>query len=94
MNKRELVAAAARRSSLTQRQMREALDALMETLIQTLAEGEQVALSDFGRFCLQHYPGRSLQRFDGEGQYTVEGRSVPIFKSSATLRRRLREECS
>jgi integration host factor subunit beta len=94
MNKRELIAAAARQSSLTQRQMREALDALMETLIQTLAEGEQVALSDFGRFCLQHYPGRSLQRFDGEGQYIVEDRSIPVFKSSAALRRRLRKECS
>jgi nucleoid DNA-binding protein len=94
MNKRELVAAAARRTSLTQRQMREALDALLETIVQTLAEGEQVALSDFGRFCLQHYPGRTLQRFDGEGQYTVEDRSVPVFKSSAALRRQLREECS
>jgi nucleoid DNA-binding protein len=94
MNKRELIAAAARRTSLTQRQMREALDALLEIVEQTLTEGDQVALSDFGRFCLQHYPGRTLQRFDGEGQYTVEGRSVPVFKSSAVLRRRLREECS
>jgi nucleoid DNA-binding protein len=94
MNKRELIAAAARRTSLTQRQMREALDALLEIVEQTLTEGDQVALSDFGRFCLQHYPGRTLQRFDGEGQYTVEGRSVPVFKSSAALRRRLRKECS
>ena len=94
MNKRELVAAAARRTSLTQRQMREALDALLETIVQTLAEGDQVALSDFGRFCLQHYPGRTLQRFDGEGRYTVEARSVPVFKSSAALRRQVREECS
>ena len=75
-------------------QMREALDALLETIAQTLAEGDQVALSDFGRFCLQHYPGRTLQRFDGEGRYTVEDRSVPVFKSSAALRRQLREECS
>jgi nucleoid DNA-binding protein len=94
MNKRELVAVAAQRTSLTQRQMREALDALLKTIVQALAEGDQVALADFGRFCLQHYPGRSLQRFDGEGQYTVEGRSVPAFKSSAALRRQLREECS
>jgi len=94
MNKRELVAAAARRTSLTQRQMREALDAVLETIGQTLAEGDQVALSDFGRFCPQHYPGRTLRRFDGEGQYTVEDRPVPVFKSSVALRRRLREECS
>ena len=92
MNKRELVTAAARRSSLTQRQMREAIDALLETLIQTLAEGDQVALSDFGRVCLPHNPARPVQRCDGGGQDTVAGRSVPVFKSSAALRRQLREE--
>jgi nucleoid DNA-binding protein len=94
MNKRQLVAAAARRTSLTQRQMREALDAMLETIAEALAEGETVALSDFGRFQLQQYPGRRLRRFDGEGHYTVEDRPVPVFKSAAALRRQLREERS
>ena len=93
MNKRQLVDAAARQSSLTREQMREALDAILETIAEALAGDECVALSTFGRFETQAYPGRTLHRFDGPGHYAVEGRRVPVFKSSATLRRRLRERC-
>ena len=92
MDKRQLVAAAARRSDLTQRQVREALDALLETIAETLASGETVALADFGRFEMREYRGRRLRRFDGPGHYFVAGRQVPVFRPSAVLRRRLRGE--
>jgi len=91
VNKRQLIIAAARRSSLTQHQMREALEALLETILAALAEGEHITLSGFGRFDTQRYPARRLRRFDGGGDYAVEARRVPVFKSSATLRRRLKE---
>ena len=90
MNKRQLVAAAARRTSLTQGQVRQAVDAVLETIAEVLAEGGHVALGDFGRFETRRYPTRRLRRFDGSGHYTVDGRPVPAFKSSAALRRRLR----
>ena len=92
MNKRQLIAAAARRSSLTQGQVREALEAILETITGTLADGDYVMLSGFGRFDVRQYTGRRLRRFDGQGHYTVEDRPVPVFKSSAALRRRLQEE--
>ena len=94
MNKRQLIAAASRRSSLTQRQTREALEAILEVIAGTLAEGDHVTISGFGRFDVQQYAGRRLRRFDKLGHFEVEGRQVPVFKSSASLRRRLREECS
>ena len=90
MDRRQLVAAAARRGDLTQRQMDKALGVLLETIAEALATGETVALSSFGRFEVREYPGRKLRRFDGPGHYTVEDRWVPVFKSSAALRRRLR----
>ena len=92
MNKRQLVATAARKTALTRRQMGEALDALLETIAEALEEGDYVALSDFGRFSTQRYVGRSLSRFGKQGHYAVEGRLVPVFKSSKVLRRRLRRE--
>ncbi len=92
MNKRQLVAAAARRTSLTQRQVRQALEALLGIIAEALADGQPVALSDFGRFEAQHYPGRQLRRFGGKGQYTVQDHSVPVFRSSEALRRRVREK--
>ena len=92
MNKRQLIAAASRRSSLTQRQTREALEAVLEVIAATLAEGDHVTISGFGRFDMQQYAGRRLRRFDKLGHFEVEGRRVPVFRSSELLRRQLREE--
>ena len=92
MNKRQLVGAAARRSSLTRRQIGEALEVLLETIAEALEAGDYVALSDFGRFSVQEYAGRRLSRFGEQGHYAVRSRLIPVFKSSAVLRRRLRRE--
>ena len=90
MNKRQLIAAAARRSALTQGQVREALAAVQEVITCALANGDHVTLSGFGRFDVQQYTARTLRRFDGEGYYEVQERRVPIFRSSKQLRQRLR----
>ena len=90
MNKRQLIAAASRRSSLTQRQTREVLEAILEVIAGTLADGDHVTISGFGRFDAQHYAGRKLRRFDGPGHYIVGDRHVPVFRSSELLRQRLR----
>jgi integration host factor subunit beta len=94
MNRRQLIAAAARRSSLTQRQVRRALQAIVEVVAESLADGEPVVLPNFGRFDLQRYPGRTLRRFGEDGQYTVQERWVPVFRSAPALRRRVREKRS
>mgnify|MGYP002682694523 CR=1 FL=1 len=57
---------------------------------EALAAGETVVISSFGRFEVRAYPGRRLRRFDGPGHYTGEDRRVPVFKSSAALRRRVK----
>jgi nucleoid DNA-binding protein len=92
MNKRQLTQAAARRCDLTTTQTAQVLDALLETIAEVLASGDYVALADFGRFEVQEYPARALSRFGKPGQFTVASRSVPVFKSSAVLRRRVRGE--
>ena len=94
MNKRQLIAAAARRSSLTQGHVRSALEAIVEVIAGALAEGDHVTVSGFGRFDAQQYPGRKLHRFDGKGHYQVASRRVPVFRSSLALRRRIRDEGS
>ena len=92
MNKRELIAASARRSRLSQRTIRDALDAVLETIADAMGQGEPVTVAEFGRFLMQRYPGRRLPRFDGSGHFNVEDRMVPVWKSSEALRRRLREK--
>lgn len=90
MNKRQLIAAAARRSRLTQRETREALDAILEVIAGALAECDHVTISGFGRFDLQQYAARKLRRFDSPGHFEVEGRRLPVFRSSELLRQRLK----
>ena len=91
MNKRQLIAAAARRSSLTQGQVGEALAALLAVISEALAGGDRVTISGFGRFDVQRYRGRKLRCFDGQGHYEVPSRPVPIFRSSKRLRERVRK---
>ena len=94
MNKRQLLAAAARRSSLTQGQTREALEAILVAITGALAGGDHVTISGFGRFDLQRAAGRRRPHFDGEGHYEVEDRWVPVFRSSKQLRQKLRRRDS
>jgi integration host factor subunit alpha len=92
VNKRQLVATAARRTPLTQLQTREALEAILAVIACTLVDGDHVVISGFGRFDVQQYAGRNLYRFDGPGHYKVEERRVPVFRSSKLLRQRLRRK--
>ncbi len=92
MDKRELVDSAARRSTLTRDQVRQALQAILETIAEALASGDCVVLAAFGRFEMQEYPERKVRRFGQEGHFDVTGRQVPVFKPSSTLRKRVRGE--
>ena len=47
MDKRELVTLATRRSTLTRRQVDEALRAILETMAEAITAGESVVLKDF-----------------------------------------------
>ncbi len=91
MDKRRLVAAAARRSTLTRRQVDEALRALLETMTETLAGGEPVVLQDFGRFSTWRRRQR-IRGFDGRLHQVDEAQLA--FKASAAMRRRLKKGLS
>ena len=91
MDKRRLVAAAARRSTLTRRQVDEALRVLLETMTETLAGGEPVVLQDFGRFSTWRRRQR-IRGFDGQ-VYEVDKAQL-TFKASAAMRRRLKKGLS
>jgi nucleoid DNA-binding protein len=87
VDKRQLVAAAARRSTLTRRQVDEALRVLLETVAETLAAGEPVVLRDLGRFSTWRRRQR-IRGFDGQVHQVDEAQLV--FKASAAMRRRLK----
>ena len=91
MDKRELVTLAARRSTLTRRQVEEALHAILETVAEAIAAGEPVLLKDFGRFSMWERKQR-IRGFDGQAHEVDEMQLA--FKASAILRRHLKEKPS
>ena len=89
MDKRNLVAEAACRTDLTQAQTHAVLDAILTTIAETLAAGDEIVLRDFGRFSVWHRQ-QTVTGFDG-ARHQVEVPQI-TFNASAVLRRRLYEE--
>jgi len=91
MHKRELVARVARCTSLTQKQAREALDAILEITTEALVDGDPVTLTGFGRFELREYKGRRVRHPQTRQPCDTESRLLPAFHPYPVLKRRIRE---
>ena len=86
MNKAELTQAIATEADLSQAAAKRVLDALTETIVKTVAKGEDVALVGFGSF-------RSSQRAARTGKNPKTGEAlkiaatvVPKFSAGATFK--------
>jgi nucleoid DNA-binding protein len=90
VHKRQLIAEVARRTSLTQAQVGEALSGTLEVVAETMAAGNCVTLVGFGRFEANEHRPRAVHGRDGR-TYHVEGRLVPSFRAYPSFRRRVRE---
>jgi DNA-binding protein HU-beta len=91
MHQRELVARVAGRTSLTQKQAREALDAILEITTEALIGGAPVTLTGFGRFELREYKGRRVHHPQTRQPCDTESRLLPAFHPYPVLKRRIRE---
>ena len=91
MHKRELVAQVARRTSLTQRQAREALDAIIDITTEAMIAGESVTLTNLGRFELKAYKGRRIRHPQTRQPCDTGSRLLPSFHPYPVFKRRVRE---
>lgn len=76
MNKAELIDAISNQTDLTKAEVGRALDAFVETVISTVANGDGVALTGFGVFKPVHKAAR-------EGRNPATGASIQIPESTA-----------
>jgi nucleoid DNA-binding protein len=93
VHKRQLIAEVARRTSLTQAQVYEALGGILEVVAETMADGNCVTLVGFGRFEANEHRPRIVQGRDGN-TYHVGSRLVPSFRPYPSLRQRVREQAA
>jgi len=90
MHNRELVTRVARRTSLTQKQVREVLEAVVDITTEALVNGEPVTLTGLGRFELREYKGRRVRHPQTRQPCDTQSRRLPAFHPYPLLKRRVR----
>lgn len=86
MNKSELVKALAEKAEVTQKDAAKALDALVETIQQALANGDKVQIIGFGSFEVRDRKERKVISPATGEEIKVPATKVPAFKPGKSLK--------
>ncbi|MCM3194767.1 HU family DNA-binding protein [Priestia megaterium] len=86
MNKTELVDAVATKSELTRQDSKKAVDALFETISNTLAKEEKIQLVGFGTFEIRERAERTGRNPQTGEEMTIPASKAPAFKPGKELK--------
>ncbi|MDD9781482.1 HU family DNA-binding protein [Priestia megaterium] len=86
MNKTELVDAVATKSELTKQDSKKAVDALFETISNTLAKEEKIQLVGFGTFEIRERAERTGRNPQTGEEMTIPASKAPAFKPGKELK--------
>ncbi|MFE4118488.1 HU family DNA-binding protein [Priestia sp. YIM B13448] len=86
MNKTELVDAVATKSELTKQNSKKAVEALFETISNTLAQEEKIQLVGFGTFEIRERAERTGRNPQTGEEMTIPASKAPAFKSGKELK--------
>ena len=86
MNKTELVNAVATKSELTKQDSKKAVDALFESISNTLAKEEKIQLLGFGTFEVRERAERTGRNPQTGEEMTIPASKVPAFKPGKELK--------
>ncbi|MCU7766885.1 HU family DNA-binding protein [Priestia megaterium] len=86
MNKTELVDAVATKSELTKHDSKKAVDALFETISNTLAQEEKIQLVGFGTFEIRERAERTGRNPQTGEEMTIPASKAPAFKPGKELK--------
>ncbi|MDI6908104.1 MAG: HU family DNA-binding protein [Thermoanaerobacterales bacterium] len=86
MTKAELIKVAAEKSGLSQKQAGQVLDAVLETVAEALAKGDEVRLSGFGVFAPVARAARAGRNPRTGEEISIPARVVPVFRTGKELK--------
>lgn len=86
MNKTELVDAVATKSELTKQDSKKAVDALLETITNTLSQEEKIQLVGFGTFEIRERAERTGRNPQTGDEMTIPASKSPAFKPGKELK--------
>ncbi|BAM47369.1 MAG: HU family DNA-binding protein [Amphibacillus sp.] len=86
MNKTDLVNAVAERSELSKKDAAKAVDAVLESIMDSLKNGEKVQLIGFGNFEVRDRAARKGRNPQTGAEIEIPASKVPAFKPGKALK--------
>ncbi len=86
MNKTELIAATAEKAGMTKKDAERAVNAALDTITATLAEGGRVQLAGFGIFEVKTREARTGRNPRTKETIQIPASKNPVFKASSALK--------
>lgn len=90
MDKPEIVQKVAERTGLTRSQANKAVDALLDTIIDSLSQGQQVRFIGFGSFQVRSRSEREGRNPRTGAKLQIPSQKVPAFSAGAKLSQAVR----
>lgn len=91
MNKSDLINSVAEKSELTKKDATKAVDAVLETIMDTLKDGEKVQLIGFGTFEVRDRAARKGRNPQTGEEIQIPASKVPAFRAGKALRDAVKE---
>ena len=76
---------------MSKQESRQVVERLFEIMKGTLANGEDLLLSGFGKFWVRQKNAREVRNFQTKETLILAARKVLVFKASGVLRKRINE---
>lgn len=86
MNKAELISAAVEQAGLSKKDTEAVVNATLDTIANTLAEGEEVRLVGFGTFEVKKREARTGRNPKTKEEIKIPATKVPAFKAGKALK--------
>ena len=86
MNKSELIDAASDKASLSKNDVSSALDALVETITESVARGDKVSVTGFGTFERRERAARTGRNPQTGEEMQIKASKAPAFKAGKSFK--------
>jgi DNA-binding protein HU-beta len=86
MNKAELIAAAAEKAGLSKKDCEKAVNAALDTITESLCNGDKVQLVGFGAFEVKERGARIGRNPQTKEEIKVPASKAPVFKAGKALK--------
>lgn len=85
MHKTDLIGAVAQKTGKSQKEVKETLESLLNTISDTLKKGDSVTLTGFGTFSVQEVAARTVRNPRTGELLQTKKKKKPKFKAGADL---------